>query len=550
LAVHPGGRRVRQRVVSMETSSLLPDSAARCARKEGRSNVWALLLLLIGCLGLRAVAMVRPCLSDDEATYCVVGREMLAGRVLYKDIVDHKPPLIYLTYALTQELGGAIGGMRLLHLLTVLVVFATGVLLGRVAGRMADERGDIGGSERESLVAATLYILFSTTFFDFDSLAANCELFMLLPLTGSVLLYLDSALPTIRRPQLFCAGVLVGVAMLYKYQAGVQLPLYLLHLAVVHRRRPGRAFQGGLVLLGGAVSMFAGCALVMHRAGDLTDAWFWFRFNFAYIREGLDLSEVAQRAVARLSYAILPAFLLWLLGVRAAIRALRPAPEQRQFRALDQFAAGWLVASALATTAGGRFFGHYFYQVIAPLSVLAAPAVRRLWVSKRALIVTATALPVGVFFFMGVFHRPVMAAVDEAEPDYSAIAAFVDAHSGPEDPLVVWGNAPVLYFEANRPLGSRFAFSNYLTGLSPATRTQSDPMADSSANIVDGSWDMFENDLKSRRPRLFVDTSPGNIGSYGKFPPAKYPRLQAILDRDYVSIGQVAGARIFALRDR
>jgi hypothetical protein len=143
-----------------------------------------------------------------------------------------------------------------------------------------------------------------------------------------------------------------------------------------------------------------------------------------------------------------------------------------------------------------------------------------------------------------------MAAGGQADPDYAAMAAFVDAHSRPEDRLIIWGNVPVLYFEAGRPLGSRFVFSNYLTGLSPATRTQSDPKADSSANVVGESWDMFERDLEARRPQLFVDTSPGNIGSYGKFPPAKYPRLKAILDRDYVSIGEIAGAQVLALRGK
>ena len=63
-------------------------------------------LSLLGvCLGLRMLSLLRPCLSDDEATYCVVAREMLRGRVLYRDIVDHKPPLIYLTYAATQYVG-------------------------------------------------------------------------------------------------------------------------------------------------------------------------------------------------------------------------------------------------------------------------------------------------------------------------------------------------------------------------------------------------------------------------------------------------------------
>ena len=52
------------------------------------------LLLLALCVALRAVSLFRPCLSDDEATYCVVGREMLTGHALYRDIVDHKPPEI------------------------------------------------------------------------------------------------------------------------------------------------------------------------------------------------------------------------------------------------------------------------------------------------------------------------------------------------------------------------------------------------------------------------------------------------------------------------
>ncbi len=514
-----------------------------------------ILLLLTACLVLRAVALVRPCLSDDEATYCVVGREMLGGRVLYRDVVDHKPPLIYLTYAATQALGGPVGGMRLLHLVSILVVFATALLLGRVARRLAVDRGEVdrgeaGSGNPEALAAAFLYVVFTTTLFDFDSLAANCELFMMLPLTGSVLVYLRSALPEMARAGLVAAGALVGLAMLYKYQAGVQLPLFFLHLAWIHRRRPGRVLQGWLLLGGGTLLVIGACLGVMHLAGDLQDAWFWFRFNFAYIREGLQLSEVAGRAVGRLSYAIIPALLLWWLGARAVARTLFGRTELASPGRLDHFSAGWILVSALATTVGGRFFGHYFYQVVAPLAVVAAPGARRLWVSRRALLLGATAVPAGAFLLAGVFHGPVMAAGGQPDPDYAAMAAFVDAHSGPGDRLVIWGNAPVLYFEADRPLGSRFVFSNYLTGLSPATRTQSDPRADSSANVVGESWDMLERDLEDRRPRLFVDTSPGNIASYGKFPPAKYPRLEAILERDYVSIGQIAGAQVLELRAR
>jgi 4-amino-4-deoxy-L-arabinose transferase-like glycosyltransferase len=517
-----------------------------------QSRRWAFVVLLFACLALRVVGLFRPCLSDDEATYCVVGREMLSGHTLYRDVVDHKPPLIYLTYAATQALGGPTGGMRLLHLLTALVVFTTSLLIGRIArdrghglaGTSVDDRRTV------SLFAAVLYVVFSTTLFDYDSQAANCELFMMLPVTASVLVYLHAGVSRLRCLSLLATGALVAIAALYKYQAAIQIPLCALHLTWVERRRPVALIVGLAAMFAGLAAVLGAAVAIVHLIGAWEGAWFWFRFNFAYIKHGFHLSELLARATARISYAVLPALFLWILGVRAALLSLRrpltPADPQRP----DLFLAGWLLVSAIAVTAGGRFFGHYFHQTTAPLSVLAAPAAVRLARTRPRLVGAAVGFPAAAFFVLGLAHSQVMAAVGDPDPDYPAIAAYVDARSAPCDSLVVWGNAPVLYFEARRPLGSRFVFSNYLTGLSPATRTQTDPSADASDNVVPESWDMLEADLEKRRPRFFVDTSPGNIGAYGKFPPANFPRLQAIIDRNYAPVGEVGGARILALRAR
>ena len=518
--------------------------------KNWQSRGWAFGFLLFACLALRVVGVFRPCLSDDEATYCVVAREMLSGQTLYSDVVDHKPPLIYLTYATTQALGGPTGGMRLLHLLTGLVVFSTALLIGRIA--RARGPGLVGASVDDrrtvSFFAAFLYVVFSTTLFDVDSQAANCELFMMLPLTASVLVYLHAGVGRLRWLSLLATGALVGVATLYKYQAAIQFPLCALHLSLVERRRPAALTAGLAAMTAGLVAVLGTAVAIAHLAGAWEGAWFWFRFNFAYIKQGFQLSELLARATARISYAVLPAPFLWILGVRAALRSLHRPLTLGDPRGEDLFLAGWLLASAIAVTAGGRFFGHYFHQTTAPLSVLGAPAAVRLSRTRPRLVGAAMGIPAAVFFLLGLAHSQVQAAAGDPDPDYPAIAAFVDARSTPSDSVLVWGNAPVLYFEANRPLGSRFVFSNYLTGLSPATRTQTDPNADASANVVPESWDMLEIDLEERRPRFFVDTSPGNIGSYGKFPPARFPRLQVILDRDYKPIGYVGGAPIHQLR--
>jgi 4-amino-4-deoxy-L-arabinose transferase-like glycosyltransferase len=521
----------------------------------GPSRGWAFGFLLFACLALRVVGLFRPCLSDDEATYCVVGREMLSGRTLYRDVVDHKPPLIYFTYAATQALGGPTGGMRLLHLLTALVVFSTSLLIGRIArdrgpglaGTSVDDRRAV------SFVAAALYVVFSTTLFDFDSQAANCELFMMLPLTASVLVYLHGGGGRRRWLSLLATGALVAIATLYKYQAAIQLPLFALHLTWVRRRRPAALMVDLAAMTAGLAAVLGAAAAIARLTGAWEGAWFWFRFNFAYIKQGFRLSELLARGTARVSYAVLPALFLWILGVRAAVLSLRQPSLRRPLtlddpQRTDLFLAGWLLVSAIAVTTGGRFFGHYFHQTTAPLAVLAAPAAVRLARSRPRLVGAAVGIPAALFFLLGLLHSQVVAAAGDPDPDYPAIAAYINARAAPSDALVVWGNAPVLYFEADRPLGSRFVFSNYLTGLSPATRTQTDPNADASANVVPESWGMLEADLRERRPRFFVDTSPGNIGAYAKFPPARFPRLQAILDRDYTPIGEVGGARIFALR--
>ena len=483
-----------------------------------RRAAFALLAL---CTLLRIVSLFRPCLSDDEATYAVVGREMLHGRVLYRDVVDHKPPLIYVT----NEVAQALGGQLVLHVLLILVVWSIALLLARIVRRHGDARA--------AIMAAILWCVFSTTLVDVDALAANCELFMMLPLVASVAVFLDARG---RATRALLAGALVGVAALYKYQAGIQLPLFAGAWIWEHRRR---AIPGVLAIGVGVAIPIAIAALVLARAGGLDAAVFWFKFNFGYIDAGSSKSEMIVRALVRGGFAVGAALLLYVLGARAAYVAIRRGSS------FDRFVVAWLAASVAAVLVGGRFFGHYFHQITAPLAVIAAPSAVALWERRRAIFVAATAIPAAAFLALGAIHDQMMQWAGEPDPAYGEVVAWLDAHGAPSDALCIWGNSPVLYFEADRPLGCRFVFANYLTGLSPATATQSDPNVDSSANIVPEAWDMLEADLRDRKPRWLIDASPGDVGHYAKYPPAKFPRLARVLDCDYAPVADVSGMRIF-----
>ena len=59
---------------------------------------------------LRLPTFGRPLLSDDEAIYAVTADALGRGDLLYRDVVDHKPPLIYHVYQAGLRPVGVTGG--------------------------------------------------------------------------------------------------------------------------------------------------------------------------------------------------------------------------------------------------------------------------------------------------------------------------------------------------------------------------------------------------------------------------------------------------------
>ena len=176
-----------------------------------------LITLLVGAL-LRLPTFSRPLLSDDEAIYAATADALTRGGLLYRDVVDHKPPLIYHAY---QAGFAALGSYNThgAHALVILSVLLTAGFLLAIRTREESARSP---AVNAGLVAAGLFLLFSTTWHDYDALAANCELFLLAPQTAAAWLLLRD----LRRPAAgltgfathSTVGVLVGTSALFKYQ--------------------------------------------------------------------------------------------------------------------------------------------------------------------------------------------------------------------------------------------------------------------------------------------------------------------------------------------
>ena len=69
-------------------------------RLEKSRDFWVLLVILFAFFLLRLPSLFEPHWYGDEGIYQTIGTAINQGKLLYRDIWDNKPPLLYLVYAI------------------------------------------------------------------------------------------------------------------------------------------------------------------------------------------------------------------------------------------------------------------------------------------------------------------------------------------------------------------------------------------------------------------------------------------------------------------
>src|SRR6267142_2094479 len=134
---------------------------------------WGAVVVVVIVLA-HAATFFHRLLDGDEAIYGSIAALMNRGGALYADGgVDNKPPGIFWVYAATFKVVGTYQ-MTAVHAVGLLVLLATCVLLFLIARSLAGVRA--------GLLAALMYGIL-TGAGNPRLLAANTELFMMLPLT-------------------------------------------------------------------------------------------------------------------------------------------------------------------------------------------------------------------------------------------------------------------------------------------------------------------------------------------------------------------------------
>ena len=513
----------------------LPDPVTSpLAAHRGFRPVLLLACFIVISAFTRWLSFVVPVLDIDEAAHIVGSWEMLRGGLLYTDFVNNKPPLLYVYYAVAQLFFGR--SLIGVHAFTALV---TVPLTALAVSAFFDHarRGVIGG---------VTFLVFSAAFIGHDVLASNAEIAMMLPASWAFVVVRDE-----RRlsswPHVAACGVLLGAAVLTKYQAGMWLPGIAALAAWAGWRRRGAVPAVALPIViaaAAAVPLIVTWAWFRARGGDAMLIYWTVGNNIAYTTRAILPSEAADRFLSyAVPFAIVTAPLWW------AARRLRESDESAVRRALMLTLVVFAIPAAFL---GFRFYPHYFVLLYVPLAIAAAPWLEAQFVPRstrtgRRVAGWALAVLAGFMVANAVLYLGGLRVYREIDPVFRRVAARLRADGCARGAtMFVWGYAPAFYYYADLPIASRFAvmaqsrLTGYVSGNLASVRGEAEPDP-----IVPEHWDWLMGDLERRRATFVVDTAPAGIYRWDRYPIERYPRLRDYLAEHYEAVDSVDAVRIY-----
>src|SRR5262245_28729580 len=134
-----GEGRARDVVSSTGPNTAPSPGASPAARRLPSTAALAALAALLALIALQRLHTYDEPIERDVGTYSVVAREWRHGRLLYSDLVENKPPLLYVVFAAVQEVVGdgppSIFVVGLLCAgLTTIALYGAGARAGTSAG--------------------------------------------------------------------------------------------------------------------------------------------------------------------------------------------------------------------------------------------------------------------------------------------------------------------------------------------------------------------------------------------------------------------------------
>jgi len=485
-------------------------------------NKFIVILLFVTFI-LRLPSLFEPYWYGDEGIYLAIGMAIKRGFLLYRDVFDNKPPLVYLVAALCGGVQFWFKFFLTVSLLSTIYVFY------RFSQKVLEKE--------KSAKIATICLSFFTTIRAFEGNIVNSELLILLPtvvgfyLSLPILKLTKENKTSFSNLRLLLIGILFSLSFLYKVPGLFDfVTLMLLLTFFILQNKLINLNKRTIILLLGYLSLIVGTGIFFFFKGAFNQ-FFQSSFvqTFGYLSSwktgthsfslvGLLKTDLAIKTIL----VTLILFCLWI--------------KRRYSNPTVNFLTIWFIFSLYGATLSGRPYPHYLVQIILPLSLIIgyysqrrAKTVIALGFFFSLLLIlslvkyrfwTYTTIPYYqnfITFILGKKNKNSYYSYFGSQVPISyKIAEIVIVNSDSNDKIFVWGNEPYLY-----PLTKRLPATAYLV----------------SYHIIDlNYYDKVALEISKERPKIIVY----NINE------KKFPQLENILANYYQEIDSVGNFLIFS----
>jgi len=317
-----------------------------------KKNKFLALILLLTFL-LRLPSLFEPYWYGDEGIYLTLGLAIKNGLLLYRDIYDNKPPLIYLLAAMA-------GNLFWFRFILLTFCLSSMVLMFKICQIAFPKRIFV-----QRLVLVIFLLLLNLPYLEGN--ITNSEILQILPNLLAIWLLFRTGKTT--KITYFVIGLCFGFSLMLKIPAIFDLAaiiffLYFLskpqnnlwpprNLPLIHRL---------IFLLLGAVLPFLICSLYYFRLNYLKEFLsIIFLQNFGYLSSWETGSQQSS---------ILKSGLTQKLLFCSLVLAYLFFSKKKVYVRLSLLIEVWFAFSLLAATLSNRPYAHYLLQTIGPLCLL------------------------------------------------------------------------------------------------------------------------------------------------------------------------------------
>lgn len=427
---------------------------ALLTKLEKSKSFWFLLIITIVFFFLRLPSLIEPHWYGDEGIYQVIGMAMNNGSMLYTGAWDNKPPLLYVTYALFN------GDQFSIRLLSLMAGLVSTWLFYFLAQKLFKKHW-------VNVTATSLFaFLFGVPLLEGN--IANAENFMLLPIIAAALLVVTHS-KNPKRASIVGAGLLLGIAFLFKIVAVFDFAAFFLFLLVVNwplQRRKGtkhlsfnrkqfdQLFHDAGYMIAGFLTPVV-CAFVYFAANNALPAFLQAAFfgNVGYV--GYGNSFFIPQGLLILKTAIL----LLFIGIICW--------QKNKLGASAFFVILWSAFAIYDALFSQRPYTHYVLVFLPAFCLLLGLVLEQKNVKKQtffASFLIATFIVVlsnfdlysvkkTFLYYQNAFlfitnQRDVssyQAFFDGKTPRDYQVAAFLKMHTKPKDHVFIWGDNSQIY---------------------------------------------------------------------------------------------------------